>query len=165
MTIRSEFRLTKILVALCLLAWLAVAALLAGPRLEAALAPVRVDQRVEAVTRTKDRLCWDWVSRKVREGATDDLDVFLYAEGIEGRMVVSVYGAKDGMPWRRARVSVLGPLRWRWCVELPAHVPETAPVWLEMTAWYPGLGGLWRVPLPMPVVGAPRLKPEHPPPG
>lgn len=136
----------------------------AGPHVEARLAPVHREQRVEAVTRTARQFCWDMASLKVRANATDDLDVFLYADGVEGRMVVAPYGAADGLPWRKAAAAGLGPWRKRYCVDLPRHVPASASVRLELTAWYPGWLGLWRVPqVAPPVVGPPVAEASLPP--
>ena len=92
----AEFRAYKVALAACALAWTLLLAFLAGPLIVANVLPVRTEMRVDRIARTAERLCWDSSGIKVREGSTDDLDVFLYAGGIAGRMVVGVYGEADG---------------------------------------------------------------------
>ena len=118
--------------------------------------PVRTKMRVDRVERTRERLCWDSSGFKVREGSTDDLDVFLYAGGIAGRMVVSVYGAADCIPWRSIGATAVGPSHKRYCVDI-GRIPVTAPVRLEMTVYYHDVFGLLRVPQRMPDVSAPGM--------
>ena len=94
----AEFRAYKAALAACAAAWLLLFAFLIGPHAAAGFFPVRTELRVDRVARTRERLCWDLSGLEVRDGSTDDLDVFLYAGGIAGRMVVSVYGEADGIP-------------------------------------------------------------------
>ena len=155
---RGEFRTYKAMLAACALAWLLLLAVLAGPLIVARVFPVRVDMRVDRIERTRERLCWDWSGFKVREGSTDDLDVFLYAGGIAGRMVVSVYGAADGIPWRSVGATPVGPFHKRYCVDL-GRIPASAPVRLEMTVYYHDGFGLIRVPQRMPDASASGLTP------
>ncbi|MGU3387312.1 hypothetical protein ACLBYG_22570 [Methylobacterium sp. D53M] len=128
----------------------------AGPHVHGHLFPVHVDMAVRDVVRTHDSLCWDYTSTKVKEAATDDLDVFLYVEG-RGRLVVSPYGYVDGLPWQTAAAPKMGPYRKRWCVDLAERLPDTVSVRFELTAYYAGPFGLWRVPLHWPPVTAPGL--------
>jgi hypothetical protein len=150
----GEFKAYKVALAGCVLAWVLLAVFLAGPLVVANAFPFRTEMRVDRIERTRERLCWDWSGLKVREGATDDLDVYLYAAGIAGRMVVSVYGEGDGIPWRSVGSTPVGPFHKRYCVEL-GRIPASAPVRLEMTAYYHDAFGLLRVPQRMPDVSAP----------
>ena len=152
----AEFRAYKAALAACVVAWVLLFAFLAGPHVAADLLPVRTELRVNRVERTRERLCWDLSGLKVRDGSTDDLDVFLYAGGIAGRMVVAVYGEADGIPWRSIGATPIGPFHKRYCVDL-GRVPASAPVRLEMTVYYPDAFGLLRVPLRMPDVSAPAI--------
>lgn len=124
-----------------------------GPRVQAAVAPIHADMKALAIDRTPERMCWDYASRKLREAATDDLDTFLYVSGHE-RMVVAPVGEADGMPWRVSQAPAVGPYRKRWCIDLPAGVPDGEPIRFELTAYYRGPWGLWRTPLPWPPVSA-----------
>ncbi|WP_267426384.1 hypothetical protein [Methylobacterium sp. GC_Met_2] len=152
----AEFRTYKVALAACAFAWALLLAFLAGPLVVATAFPVRVDLRADRIERTRERLCWDASGIKVREGSSDDLDVFLYAGGIAGRMVVAVYGEANGIPWRRVGASKIGPFRKRYCVDLDT-IPASAPVRLEMTVYYHEAFGMLRVPQRMPDVSAPGL--------
>jgi hypothetical protein len=152
----AEFRAYKVALAACVLAWALLAAFLAGPLVVANVFPVRTEMRADRVERTRERMCWDSSGFKVREGSTDDLDVFLYAGGIAGRMVVGVYGEADGIPWRSIGATPVGPFHKRYCVDL-GRIPASAPVRLEMTVYYHDALGLLRVPQRMPDVSAPAI--------
>ncbi|MEG9526140.1 MAG: hypothetical protein MIL41_10270 [Hyphomicrobiales bacterium] len=152
----AEFRAYKVALGACALAWALLLAFLAGPLVVAHFFPVRTDLLADRIERTRERLCWDSSGIKVREGATDDLDVYLYAGGIAGRMVVAVYGEVDGIPWRSIGSTPVGPFHKRYCVDL-GRIPASAPVRLEMTVYYHDAFGLLRVPQRMPDVSAPGM--------
>ncbi|SFU50580.1 MULTISPECIES: hypothetical protein [unclassified Methylobacterium] len=129
-----------------------------GARIEATFAPVRIEQRVEAVSREAGRLCWSSVALKVRDKASDDVDVYVRVAGGE-RLVASVYHADTLMPWRASAAPRPGPVSMRYCLTLPPHVHDADPVEVEWQAWYPGLLNLWRIGLVMPHVLSPGTAP------
>ena len=124
-----------------------------GPWVEGSLRPIRTDQRIEEVTRQSNRLCWTWVSIKVRDGVSDNMDVFLTTR--TDRMVVAVFERDTGLPWGRSRAVGLGPHRQAYCVLLPPNVTPTDPVRVEQVAYYPGLLGLWHLAVRFPDIVEP----------
>lgn len=134
----------------CAGALAAMLALKAGPAIEARLAPVRTDQAIEHIERALDRICWDWVSVKLRPLAAVDLDAVL--ETKTDRFIVAIYNRDTGMPWARSGMVGLGPHRQSFCVGMPPSVRPWNTVRLSQTAVYPGWLGLWHVPLKLPDV-------------
>ena len=124
-----------------------------GPVIEARFWPVRTEQRIEDVTRTADRLCWTWVSDKVRDLVSDNMDVFLTTR--TDRMVVAVFERSTGLPWGRSRAVGLGPHRQAYCVLLPPNVRPSDFVRVEQIAYYPGLLDLWHIAVRFPDIVEP----------
>ncbi len=114
-----------------------------GPEVESRFWPIRIHQRIENVVRTPDRLCWTWVSEKVRSRVSDNMDVFLTTSA--DRMVVAVFERDTGMPWGRSRAVGIGPHRQDYCVLLPPNVGVSDAVRVEQVAYYPGMLGVWHV--------------------
>ncbi len=132
----------------------AAAALQFGPRIEASQFPVRIDQTVHDIERDGSRLCWTWSSWKVRDLRSDDMDAYLWVRS--QRYVVAIHRAADGQPWTPAgAMPVGGPHHLRYCTTLPPSVLQSDGVRLEQVAWFPGLLGLWRLPLHLPDVLSP----------
>lgn len=125
-----------------------------GPQLQRTLAPTHVFDPASGIVRTPDQLCWTYSGRKLRATGTDDLDTYLHSDGIESRMVVAPYGEVDGLPWRKSAASAVGRFSKRYCITLPSGVPDDKGLRFELTGYYPGLMGLWRMPVPWPVVAA-----------
>lgn len=125
-----------------------------GPGIEAAWFPVRVGQRIHDVARADDRLCWGWAGTKIRDLASDDLDVYLRVGASPERLVGSVYHAATGMPWSAGGAPQPGPVDTRYCTTLPPHVRASDTVSVEWLAWYPGAAGtgLWRLHIRLPDV-------------
>ena len=140
------------LAGLVLLGFLAVPL---GPMLEARLYPVRIDQSVEDLQRTADRLCWTWVSVKARNAVSDNMDVFLDDLTDGDRQVLAIFERESGMPWARSRAVAIGPHRQSYCVLLPPSVKPSHRIRLEQTAFYPGWHGLWHVALSLPTIDVP----------
>lgn len=138
---------------LALLVLISVSATVIGPAVESRFWPIRTDQRIEDVTRTADRICWTWVSQKVRDRVSDNMDVFLTTR--TDRMVVAVFEQESGMPWGRSRAVGLGPHRQSYCVQLPPNVKAADPVRIEQVALYPGLLGLWHTAVHLPDIVEP----------
>ncbi|MGI3901216.1 MAG: hypothetical protein ACRYGP_13970 [Janthinobacterium lividum] len=124
-----------------------------GPWIEGTIRPIRTDQRIEDVVRNPDRLCWTWVSIKVRDGVSDNMDVFLATR--TDRMVVAVFERDTGLPWGRSRAVGLGPHRQSYCVLLPPNVRPSDAVRIEQVAYYPGLLGLWHLAVHFPDIVEP----------
>lgn len=132
----------------------AAAAFHYGPGIEAKRFPVRVDQTVHDIERDGAGLCWTWSSLKVRDRRSDDMDAYLWVRG--QRYVVAIHRASDGEPWSQAgALPVGGPHHLRYCTTLPPSVRPADDLRLEQVAWFPGLLGLWRVPLRIPDVVSP----------
>ena len=125
----------------------------AGPAIEGRFWPVRIEQRIEDVTRTGDRLCWTWASDKVRDLVSDNMDVFLTTR--TDRMVVAIFERDTGLPWGRSRAVGLGPHRQDYCVLLPPNVTPSDPLRVEQVAYYPGLLGLWHLAVRFPDIVEP----------
>lgn len=126
--------------------------LYAGPAVEATLAPIRVDQAIAGVTRAGPRLCFGWRSIKLRDGTTDDLDVYVHSPRHPHRFTASLFREADGMPWSSAGAVPVGPVDRRYCLTLPPNVETRDDARVEVTVWYPGWLGLWRVPLRLPPI-------------
>ena len=113
----------------------------AGPALEAALFPIRGDQRVAAVARTADRLCWTSVFDKRRLAVSDNVDVWL--DGAGDTTYPAVFDARTGLPWRRSGTVPIGHHEVRYCVQLPPYIGPADPIRLRTRIHYRGLFGLW----------------------
>ena len=120
------------------------------PLVEERFWPIRADQHIENVTRTDQELCWDWVSVKARNLASNNMDVFLTTFERKtpdapltetDRAVLSIYGKNDHLPWGRSAVVKVGPHRQSYCVSLPPYVKLGTPLKLEQLAYYPGFFG------------------------
>ena len=132
---------------------LGMIALPLGPLVEERLWPIRTGQRMRGIVRTADRLCWTWVSEKVRDRVSDNMDVFLRSR--TDRMVVAVFERDTGLPWGRSRAVGLGPHQQPYCVLLPPNVMPADPIRVEQAAYYPGFIGLWHVVVHLPDIVEP----------
>ena len=136
-----------------LIACAMIGAPLVGPRIEHAMAPVRIDQHMENIRRSADRICWEWVSVKARPLVSDNMDAFL--ETRLDRFVVAIFERDTGMPWARSRAVGLGPHRQPYCILLPPSVAPGEPLRVRQTIYYPGWLGLWHVAVVLPDVEDP----------
>ena len=127
---------------------------LVAPAAESRFFPIRTDQRMENITRSADRLCWEWVSIKQRNRVSDDLNVWIDTPGELGALS-SVFERDTGMPWVRSRAVGVGPHRQPYCTLLPPYLKPEDPVRVRQTAFYPGLLPLWHVQVRFPDVISP----------
>lgn len=124
-------------------ATLTLVALFAGPLLEQSMFPVRIEHAITNVVRGSDRLCWTWTSTKIREGASDNVDVFLYA-GDGRRAILYLFAEGTGRPWGPSGALPIGERQaQRWCAPIPPHVAATETIRVEQIIYYPGFLRLW----------------------
>lgn len=142
-----------------LLTALALLALTVGPRVEATLFPIRVDQRVEEVRRDGDLLHFVWVSDKVRMAPSGTLDVALITPNDRFEVTLFNDRSADGepactnmIPWSRSRAVGIGPHRQHYCVEIPRTVARGERIDLVVVAHYRGFLGLWDHPVAFPPI-------------
>lgn len=133
----------RVYIPLAALLVLGMLAIPLGPIVEARFWPIRTDQHMTGIVRTADRLCWTWVSEKIRNAVSDNMDVFLTTH--TDRMVVAVFERDTGMPWGRSRAVGIGHREQAYCVLLPPNVTQADPIRVEQVAYYPGLLGVWHV--------------------
>jgi hypothetical protein len=89
-------------------------------------------------------------SDKLRPGASDNVDVFLYVAGGR-RQVVYLFAEETGRQWSPAGALAPGPNQaQRWCAPIPSRVRSAEPLRIEQVVYYPGLAGLWSIRSPLP---------------
>lgn len=114
-----------------------------GPDLEQQLSPVLVDQRVSNVTRTRDRLCWNWTYAKARD-VTFIRNAY-YAERDDGvRFPVSQFRPDLDIPTNDSTTAKMGVKRTiPECVTMPAALVRESRVSIQGVNTYKPWHGLW----------------------
>ncbi len=127
-----------------------------GARLEGTLFPIRTHQFVpkDSIRRTGDRLCWTWVSDKVRMATSDNIDVFL--ETTDGdRSYPEVFDQITNVPWHRNGAVPVGHYERSYCIALPSYIKPGDPIHLRQIVHYIGFWNLWTVLVPLPDISSP----------
>ena len=128
--------------------------------MEAYFLPIRSNQSIskESIVRSKDRLCWTWVSDKERLAESDNIDVFLDTPKGD-RSYPEIIDQATKLPWHRRGALPIGHYERNYCIALPSYVGPDAEVRLNQRIHYRGIGGLWTVLVNLPEVVSPGSAP------
>lgn len=133
--------------------------LFATPRLEALLAPVLVDQRVEIEPgdRTPGRMCWTWYWTKVRHAQPVVVAWSITVEGTAVEFPAIVQRERNGDVVRNPQTAALGPGRNDLCVTIPAEIDKVPGLTIRGQINYRVPHGGWTIWQDLPVVRVPPL--------
>lgn len=129
------------------------------PRVEAFLAPVLVDQRIELEPedRTPGRMCWTWHWNKVRYAQATTLAWSMTVEGAAGEFPTVAERQQDGETLRYPRTAGLGPGRTDLCVTIPPNLDNAKGLIIQGQINYRTPHGLWTMWQKLPTVRVPPL--------
>jgi hypothetical protein len=130
-----------------------------GPRIEAYLAPVLVDQRIEidGTDRSAGRMCWTWFWNKVRYAQPV---VVSWSIGVDGTTVVFpliTERERDGQVVRNVQPASLGLGHNDLCVVIPQDMDHVTGLTIRGQINYRVPHGLWTIWQELPVVHVPPL--------
>jgi hypothetical protein len=130
------------------------AALWAGPRVEAQIAPALVAQEVPAIERARDTVCWRWTSTKTKDATPVG---FAWTVSGDDGVLYSV------APWDRYERRPLRLLKAYHppsrivrdlCVDVPTFLRRDATIRITGSVTYLPHHGLWLLPTPIAPVEA-----------
>jgi hypothetical protein len=129
------------------------------PMLEAKLAPVLRDQRIEidADDRSPGRMCWTWVWNKVRYAQPVVVSWSISVEGTAVEFSAITERQRDGEVIRNLQPTPLGPGRNDLCVMIPADLDRVKGLTIRGQINYRVPHGLWTIWQDLPVVRVPPL--------
>lgn len=129
------------------------------PMLEARLAPVIIDQKVEtdADDRSPGRMCWTWTWNKVRYAQPVVVSWSLAVEGTAVEFAVVTERQRDGAVVRDPKPTPLGPGSNDLCAIIPADFDRVPGLTIRGQISYRLPHGLWTIWQPLPTVRVPPL--------
>lgn len=129
------------------------------PMLEAKLAPVIVDQKVETDPddRSPGRMCWTWTWDKVRYAQPVVVSWSIAVEGTAVEFAAITERQRDGSLIRNPQPTPLGPGRNDLCVVIPAELDHVSGMTIRGQINYRVPHGLWTIWQDLPVVRVPPL--------
>ncbi len=133
--------------------------LYATPALEAQLAPVLSDQRVEVdhADRSPGRVCWTWYWNKVRYAQPIAVSWAITVDGTAVEFPAIAERQRDGQILRNPQASALGPGRNDFCVVIPSDLDRVPGLIIRGQINYRMPHGLWTIWQELPVVRVPPL--------
>lgn len=133
--------------------------LYATPMLEAQLAPVLTEQRVEfdPDDRTPGRMCWTWHWNKVRYGQPIVVSWSILVEGTAVEFPAITERQRDGQVLRSPQTSALGPGRNDLCAVIPKELDRVTGLTIRGQINYRMPHGLWTIWQELPPVRVPPL--------
>ena len=129
------------------------------PMLEARMAPVLSDQRVEtdADDRTPGKMCWTWHWTKNRYAQPIAVAWSITIDGTSVEFPAIAKRQRDGQILRSPQASALGPGRSDLCVVIPADLDRVPGLIIRGQINYRMPHGLWTIWQELPVVRVPPL--------
>jgi hypothetical protein len=131
----------------------------ATPRIEAVMAPVLADQKVEFDDddRTPGKMCWTWSWNKVRYAQAVTLAWSMTVEGTAAEFPTIAERQRDGETLRYPQTAGLGPGRNDLCVNIPADLDKVKGLVIRGQINYRMPHGLWTIWQDLPAVRVPPL--------
>lgn len=129
------------------------------PMLEANLAPVLTDQRVETdpEDRMPGKMCWTWHWIKARYAQPIVVAWTISVEGTAVEFPAITERQRDGGVLRYPQTGALGPGRNDLCVKIPADLDNVAGLTIRGQINYRMPHGLWTLWQELPVIRIPPL--------
>lgn len=133
--------------------------LYATPALEARMAPVLTEQRVEVDPddRTPGRMCWSWFWNKVRYAQPIVVAWSITIEGTAVEFPAITERQRDGQVLRNPQASALGPGKNDLCVVIPSDLDRVPGLTIRGQINYRMPHSLWTIWQELPVVRVPPL--------
>lgn len=133
--------------------------LYATPMLEARMAPVLTDQRVETDEddRSPGKMCWTWHWLKARYAQPMVLSWTITIDGTSVEFPAITERQRDGQVLRYPQTGALGPGRNDLCVVIPADIDRVEGLTIRGQINYRMPHGLWTIWQELPVVKVPPL--------
>ena len=133
--------------------------LYATPAIEAELAPVLTDQRVEfdSADRSAGRMCWTWYWNKNRRAQPIAVSWAITVDGTAVEFPAITERQRDGRVLRNPQASQLGPGKNDLCVIIPRDLDRVPGLIIKGQINYRMPHGLWTIWQDLPVIRVPPL--------
>jgi len=129
----------------------------ASPIVEARLAPVLTDQKVETTLREPTQVCWRWSWHKERYAQPTVIAWSLVVDGTAVAYPAVVSRRSDGEVIREMRTAPLGPGSTELCAQIPLELMNVPDLTVRGQVNYALRHGLWTIWQELPVVYVPKL--------
>lgn len=133
--------------------------LYATPMLEARLAPVLSDQRVDVddEDRSPGRMCWTWYWFKNRFAQPIAVSWSIAIDGTAVEFPAITERQRDGLVLRNPQASQIGPGKNDLCVVIPKDIDRVAGLTIRGQINYRMPHGFWTIWQELPIVRVPPL--------